>query len=169
MHGWERLGITAENENEGKGTGTGNGKIERRADNDGKGTGTGKGKGKGKYTWEQFLYDEYALFTQLERHVSRGESGGALARVIARVLFVSKGKAFAKGKAEGKGKVEVQIEGADDNNDEADFIKSIREGQARREEPPPPIALPYVPPTMRDGMTSLDLFIEGQIEGAETL
>ena len=143
------------------------------AENDGKGTGTGKGKGKGKNTWEQFLEDEYVLFTQLERHVSRGDSGGALARVIARVLFVSKGKAVAKGKAEGKGKVELHIVPRgiynDDINDVADFIKSIREGQERREEPPPPIAIPNVPPIMRDWMTSLDLFIEGQIEGAETL
>ena len=129
--GWARLGITA---SEGR---------EKGAENEGKGT----GKGKGKYMWEEFREDEDVLFSQLERHVLREDSGGALARVIARVLFVYKGKAI--GKAEGKGKVEVQIEGADDNNDDGVFINAAREGQTQREEPPPPIALPYVPPSLR--------------------
>ena len=123
--GWARLGITA---SEGR---------EKGAENEGKGT----GKGKGKYMWEEFREDEDVLFSQLERHVLREGSGGALARVIARVLFVYKGK--TKSTSEGKGKVEVQIEGADDNNDEGGFINAAREGQAQREEPPPPIALPY--------------------------
>jgi len=52
----------------------------------------------------------------------------------------------------------------DDNNDEGGFINAAREGQAQREEPLSPIALPE-PPPMRDGMTSLDQFIEGHIEG----
>ena len=182
--GWARLGITA---SEGR---------EKGAENEGKGT----GKGKGKYMWEEFREDEDVLFSQLERHVLREDSGGALARVIARVLFVYKGKAegkgqmyFAraghswsmhargKGKAEGKGEVEGHIEGgddnneeggtgnvegqtegADDNNDEGGFVNAFRQGQARREEPPPPfalgghapdlpplVALPYVPPSSR--------------------
>ena len=157
--GWARLGITA---SEGR---------EKGAENEGKGT----GKGKGKYMWEEFREDEDVLFSQLERNVLREDSGGALARVIARVLFVYKGKAEGKGqmyiaraghswslharvkgKAEGKGKVGVQIEGTDDNNDEGGFINAAREGQTRREEPRPPIALPYVPPIMRDGIEGAD-------------
>ena len=129
--------------------------------------------------WEEFREDEDVLFSQLERHVLREDSGRALARVIARVLFVYKGKAEGKcqmyiaraghswsmhargkGKSEGKGEVEGHIEGgddnneeggtgnvegqtegADDNNDEGGFVNAFRQGQARREEPPPLIAL----------------------------
>ena len=104
--GWARLGITAENEgrekgaeNEGKGTGTGKGKVEKGAENDGKGTGTGKGKCKGKYTWEQFLEDEDVLFTAFERHVLRGDGGGALARVIAHAIPSTRAKPKAKPRA----------------------------------------------------------------------
>ena len=108
---WAELGIrawidgrdlAAEIEGKGTGTGKGKGKVEK-----------GTGKGKGKYTWEQFLEDEGVLFGQLSRHIQSGDQAGAIARVIARVLFVYKGK--GKGIRQFQGQRE--IEGADDNDE----------------------------------------------------
>ena len=145
------LAIEMGAESEGKGTDTGKGKVEKGADNEGKGTDTGKGKGMGKYSWDAFLEDERVLFELLEQYHWQACDAGRMARLIIPVLFTYKGK--ARGKGMGKSNND---EGADDTNDEGDealypgpLINAAREGQTQREEPPPPIALPYVPPSLR--------------------